>query len=98
MSEWVRVREGISRKPLARDEKRGVQMDILRIEPGLKDQPHWHDDWEWVYVLEGDLIDGKGVHNKGDFVLNEKDTRHQPTSKSGCTAVIVWCGSVRHKP
>lgn len=95
---WIKVRDGISRKPLARDERRNVQMDILKIEPGLNDPPHWHDDWEWVYILEGDLVDEKGIHRKGDFVINEKDTRHQPRSKEGCTALIVWSGSVRQKP
>lgn len=94
---FIKIREKVWRKPLARDEKRGVQMDILKIEPGLVDPPHWHDDWEWVYILEGSLEDEKGIHRKGDFVLNQKDTKHEPRSKEGCLAIIVWSGSVRHK-
>lgn len=98
MSEWTKIREGVYRKPMAKDPKRGVQMDLLKLEAGLKDPPHWHDDWEWVYILKGSMEDSKGVHRAGEFVLNEKDTKHEPSSKEGCTAVIVWCGSVRNKP
>jgi len=95
---WDKIRKGVKMKRLARDDERGIQMDIMKIEPGLSDPPHWHDDWEWVYILEGSLEDEKGIHRKGDFLLNEKDAKHQPQSKEGCTAIIVWCGSSRHKP
>ena len=95
MDEWLKVREGVWRKPLARDEASKIQMDILKIEPNFQDPAHWHDDWEWVYILEGSLEDEKGVHKPGDFLLNEKDARHKPTSKEGCKLICVWCGSVR---
>jgi anti-sigma factor ChrR (cupin superfamily) len=98
MSDFTELRKGIMRKHLASDPERKIQMDILKISPGLNDPPHWHDDWEWVYVLEGSLEDEKGVHNKGDFFINGKDARHQPRSEKGCTLLIVWCGSVRHTP
>lgn len=95
MSGFERLRNGILVKHLARDDTRNIQMDILKIAPGLDDPPHWHDDWEWVYILEGSLEDEKGIHKTGDFIVNEKDSRHQPKSREGCTALIVWCGSVR---
>ena len=98
MVEWEQLRDGIQRKALARDEPRNLQFDILKIEPGFADPPHWHDDWEWVYILEGSLEDEKGIHRKGDFLINQKDAKHQPTSKEGCTLICVWCGSVRHEP
>lgn len=96
MDDFIKLRKGIWRKPLARDDARNIQMDILKIDPGLNDAPHWHDDWEWVYILEGSLEDEKGVHKAGDFLLNGKDVKHQPTSKDGCKLLIVWCGTVRH--
>jgi anti-sigma factor ChrR (cupin superfamily) len=98
MSEWNPLRSGISRKPLARDEERNIQMDVLKIEPGFDDQPHWHDDWEWVYILEGSLEDEKGIHKAGDFLINEKDAKHEPKSKEVCKLICVWSGSVRHEP
>ncbi len=98
MSGFEPLRDGIQIKRLARDDARKIQFDMLKIAPGLNDPPHWHDDWEWVYILEGDLRDEKGVHTKGDFLINDKDAKHQPTSKEGCTLLIVWSGSVRHQP
>lgn len=98
MGGWEQLRKGILIKRLARDDVRNIQIDILRIEPGFKDSPHWHDDWEWVYILEGSLEDDKGVHKQGDFLINCKDAGHQPTSKGGCTLICIWCGSVRQKP
>jgi anti-sigma factor ChrR (cupin superfamily) len=98
MSEWLKVRKGVWRKPLAKDPRRKLQMDVLRIEPDFVDVPHWHDDFEWVYILKGSLEDEKGLHKKGDFIVNDKDAHHRPTSKEGCTALIVWCGSVRKGP
>lgn len=97
MTDFIKLRDGIERKPLARDEARNIQMDILKIEPGFDDSPHWHDDWEWVYVLEGSLVDEKGTHTAGDFLINEKDAKHQPKSPDGCKLICVWCGSVRHQ-
>jgi len=98
MDDWIKVRDKVWRKPFARDEKRGIQMDLMRIEPDFNDTPHWHSDWEWVYILEGSLVDDKGIHKKGDFLLNDKDARHQPKSKEGCKMIIVWSGGVRQKP
>jgi anti-sigma factor ChrR (cupin superfamily) len=98
MGGWRQLRKGIQIKRLVRDDARNIQMDILKIEPGFKDFPHWHNDWEWVYILEGDLEDEKGIHRPGDFIINQRDVRHQPTSKEGCTLICVWCGSVRQKP
>jgi len=92
---WNKLRSGIQIKSLAKDSSRNIQMDLLKIEPNFEDQGHFHDDWEWVYVLEGTLEDKKGVHKKGDFLINEKDSPHKPTSKDGCLLLIVWSGSVR---
>jgi anti-sigma factor ChrR (cupin superfamily) len=98
MSEWIKVRNGVSRKPLARDEARNLQMDIIKLEPGFDDMPHWHDDYEWVYVLEGTIEDEKGIHKAGDFLINDPVNVHKPKSKDGCKLICVWCGSVRDKP
>ena len=95
--EWRNVREGVSAKHLAKDPERGLQMDLMKIEPGFVDVTHYHNGFEWVYVLDGCLEDEKGKHVKGDFLLNEKDAEHRPFSKEGCLLLIVWCGSVRTK-
>lgn len=98
MSEWIEVRDGVLRKLLARDDSKNLQIDVIKLEPEFKDTPHWHNDWEWVYVLEGSFEDEKGVHKKGDFLINDKVNVHTPKSKEGCTLLCVWCGSIRDKP
>jgi len=94
---WIPVRPGISRKPLAKEAGRGIQADMMRIEPNLTDIPHTHDGFEWVYILEGGFTDQKGGHVKGDFLINTTEGIHQLRSgKEGCLLIIVWTGSVTH--
>ena len=70
-------------------------MDLIRLEPDFVDRPHRHDGFEWVYVLDGGFSDDKGVHRKGDFVVNSTEGVHQPrTGPEGCLLLIVWTGSV----
>jgi anti-sigma factor ChrR (cupin superfamily) len=94
---WEPLRPGIERKPLAKMPEKGMQADLIRIEPNLTDIPHKHDGFEWVYILEGGFKDQKGTHKKGDFIINTTEGIHQLTSgKEGCTLFIVWTGSVTH--
>ena len=95
MPEWEKLREGITKKSLARDPKSGLQVDLLRLEPGFVDKPHFHGNFEWVYILEGSMEDERGVHVKGDFLVNGKGGPHRPSSKEGCLLLIVWSGKVR---
>ena len=81
-------------KRLAKDSEKGIQMDLLKLAPNFSDVGHFHESWEWVYILEGSMEDHKGKHVKGDFLLNDTETLHQPSSKEGCLLLIVWCGSV----
>jgi len=97
-SDWIKIREGVFRKSLSKDPARNLQMDLIRISSDFVDVTHYHNDFEWVYVLDGSLEDEKGKHVKGDFLINKKDTEHKPSSKEGCLLLIVWCGSVRDKP
>ena len=93
--EWIPIREGVFRKSLAEDSGRGIQMDLIRLDPNFVDQGHLHDDFEWVYVLEGGFTDDAGVHKAGDFVLNTTEGVHKPsTGDDGCLLLIVWTGSV----
>ena len=92
---WVLVRDGVWRKPLAVSREKGVQMDLVRLEPDFLDKPHVHNGFEWVFVLDGWFEDSRGVHRKGDFVVNTTEGVHQPkTGKEGCLLLIVWTGSV----
>jgi len=68
---------------------------LIKISPNWKDVKHYHNGFEWVYVLDGSIEDEKGKHVKGDFFVNEKDAEHKPVSKDGCLLLIVWRGSIR---
>jgi len=96
MSEgWLELREGIKRKPLAADRERGIQFDLIKIRPNFDDNPHVHDGFEWVYILEGGFTDDAGEHKAGDFLKNSTEGVHQvKTGPEGCTLLIVWTGSV----
>ena len=96
--EWEELREGILIKRLAKDPERNLQADLIKLQPNFNDVPHYHNDFEWVYVLEGSFEDEKGRHVKGDFLINDKEVMHKPSSKEGCLLLIVWCGSVRKEP
>ena len=97
MSEFEKLRDKIWLKRLARDEARGIQMDIIKIEPGLDDPPHWHDDWEWVYILEGEieLLYGTEIYllRKGDYAYFDSHTPHNARSvgdKKAETLVVIF--------
>jgi anti-sigma factor ChrR (cupin superfamily) len=93
---WTKLRPGVDRKPLSKDTTRKIQFDMLRIKPNLTDKPHIHNDFEWVYVLEGSFNDQTGFHKKGDFIINTTEGIHQiTTTDEGCLLLIVWTGSVR---
>ncbi|MFC2162681.1 cupin domain-containing protein [Candidatus Altiarchaeota archaeon] len=93
---WVQLRQGIWRKPLARDEEKGVQADYIRVEPDFSDHPHFHQGLEWVYIIEGGFTDQAGRHVAGDFLINSMDGEHQvSTGPDGCLLLIFWTGSVK---
>lgn len=91
----MKLREGIERKSLAVDAGRGIQADLIRIAPNFTDPPHLHDDFEWVYILEGGFTDQKGEHVAGDFLVNDtEEAHHVKTGEDGCLLLIFWTGSV----
>ncbi len=96
--EWNKIRKGVYVKHLAKDPNRNIQMDLVKISQNFVDVVHYHNSTQWTYILEGSLEDETGKHVKGDFIIEEKDSKHQPCSKEGCLMLIVWCGSVRTKP
>jgi anti-sigma factor ChrR (cupin superfamily) len=88
--DWLFLRKGIWRKPLASDPLKGIQMDLIRIESNFKDRQHIHDGFEWVYILEGGFRDQGGFHGKGEFVVNTTEGVHQvSTGEEGCLLLIV---------
>ncbi|MFH1403734.1 MAG: cupin domain-containing protein [Candidatus Altiarchaeota archaeon] len=93
--DWVMLREGVWRRPLAVNSEKGIQADLIRIDSDFTDMPHVHDGFEWVYVLDGGFTDQAGEHGAGDFIVNSTEGVHQvSTGPGGCLLFIVWTGSV----
>lgn len=94
---WQLVREGTFTKSLAKDEKRNIQVDLMRLDPNKTFKEHFHDDFEWVYILKGGFTDHRGIFKAGDFILNEKDSSHSTkTGPDGCELLCFWCGKVSY--
>ncbi len=93
--EWKPLRDKVMTKPLARDEGRGFQINMIRLEPNTSYEEHKHPDVEWVYVLKGSMTDERGTFGQGEFVVNEKGSRHTvSTGPDGCELLVCWCGKV----
>jgi anti-sigma factor ChrR (cupin superfamily) len=93
---WKKLRENVYHKPLARDEEKNLQIDIIKLEPNIQYKEHLHPDIEWVYILKGSMSDENGNYNSGDFIINQKNSKHTVTAgENGCEILCFWCGEVK---
>jgi anti-sigma factor ChrR (cupin superfamily) len=78
----------------------GVQMLVLRLEPGevrvlLRFAPgkgyskHRHPSGEEVFVLEGTYSDMGVDYEAGSYIYYPPNSEHAPTSKNGCTIMVM---------
>jgi anti-sigma factor ChrR (cupin superfamily) len=92
---WSSLRDGTAHKLLAKNSKIGFQVDIIKLDADKTFNEHIHDDVEWVYILKGSFTDHRGTFKEGDFVINEKGSRHSTvTGPNGCELLCFWSGSV----
>ena len=68
----------------------GARAAVLRYAPGAEVPEHLHEGNEYIYVLEGEQQDERGVYTAGSFVVNETGVTHRVTSPAGCLVLIVW--------
>lgn len=68
----------------------GARAAVLRYAPGAEVPPHRHEGYEYIYVLEGEQGDERGIYRAGSFVVNEPGTVHRVVSPTGCVVLIVW--------
>lgn len=90
--DWEEWKPGVYAKSLAKDKEISRQLDIIKIEPGVKLSAHKHPEYEWVYVLEGILEDENGKYPQGTFLINEKGSIHASFSTEGCQVLVYWTG------
>jgi len=74
--------------------KTGFGFHIYRMAPGTSSQPHTHLGNEEFFLIEGDLTDHDGYEYKpGDLVCLASGTKHNSSTKTGCTLVVLLPGA-----
>ncbi|WP_206019593.1 cupin domain-containing protein [Pseudomaricurvus alkylphenolicus] len=82
-------REGVWRKPLAREEQeRGHATSVVRYDPGASFHSHNHPGGEEILVLEGTFSDETGDFGKGTYFRNPAGFVHAPFSREGCLILV----------
>jgi quercetin dioxygenase-like cupin family protein len=68
----------------------GLEMQIVRLEPGTQLPLHTHECPEFIYVLEGELILGGRRLSQGWASVASAGSVHADVhSENGCTFVLV---------
>ncbi|MER5311281.1 cupin domain-containing protein [Streptomyces sp. NPDC002773] len=95
--DWVAWREpgrvGVEHHVLwAPDSTKGEESAglLLRFPPGAHGDYHEHLGFELMLVLDGTLDHSDGAsYVKGDLVVEAPGTRHQMSSRTGCTVLAI---------
>ena len=68
----------------------GLEMQIVRLEPGTRLPLHTHERPEFIYVLEGELILGGQHLGRGWASVASAGSVHSDVhSETGCVFVLV---------
>ncbi len=84
---------GVTIKILAEDFTTKLRTELVRIKAGTVLPTHRHTNFEWVYVLDGELQDEFGRYKKGAFKINSKNSVHTSRSPLGCTLLVIRAGT-----
>jgi anti-sigma factor ChrR (cupin superfamily) len=88
--DWELVAPGVRARQLYVDRERESITMMVRMEPGSSYAPHRHAGPEQCYVLEGDLFDGAGIFQAGDFQCAAEGSIHGiQSTRNGCLLLIV---------
>lgn len=91
--EWIpSPMPGVDRKPLDRVGGEVARAtSIVRYAPGSEFSPHVHTGGEEFIVLEGVFQDEHGDFPTGSYIRNPPQSKHQPSSKTGCVIFVkLW--------
>jgi putative transcriptional regulator len=89
---WKRNLAGMLVKPIP-----GVAAQLLKLEAGRGVPHHGHQGLELTLVLSGAFGDGHGTYHRGDLVIHDEDSEHQPhaVSTSDCICLIAQTAPIR---
>jgi anti-sigma factor ChrR (cupin superfamily) len=91
--EWIESpMPGVHRKPLDRVGAEVARATtIVRYAPGSEFSPHVHTGGEEFIVLEGVFQDEHGSFPAGSYIRNPPQSKHQPSSDTGCIMLVkLW--------
>lgn len=95
---YIRTR-GIKWKEIQKDvfekecvvSKKGLNISILKINPGKYIPLHPHAQTRYNYILKGHMSDEKQKYQKGDIVINRKGSKHfLKAGPKGCEFLLSW--------
>ncbi len=82
--------EGFWVKRLYEDDERGERTWLMRIDPGAYSSPHSHEDFEQVYVMEGDFHDEDRLVKAGEFCARSPGAVHSAGSDNGALMLVIY--------
>ncbi|MBW2970617.1 cupin domain-containing protein [Candidatus Woesearchaeota archaeon] len=53
-----------------------MQIVKITVEPNAQGLEHTHTADEWVYILDGSMLDSTGEYKAGFLLFNSKGSRH----------------------
>lgn len=80
---------GVAYQLLRRHPAGGGSTLLLRFAPGADYPAHRHPAGEEYFVLDGSLDDGGRTHRAGDYIYYPPGSVHRPSSREGCTVLVV---------
>ncbi len=79
-------------KQLFRDEKTGETTSLMKMDAGAFAPSHSHDQFEEIYVIEGDFYDAEHSYGPGDYIARAIGAAHEAGSRKGGIVLLIYRG------
>jgi putative transcriptional regulator len=91
---WRRNLAGMLTMPVP-----GCDVELLKLEAGRRVPEHGHKGLEITLVLSGALDDGDQLYRRGQMLVHDEDSEHQPGAAPGsdCICLIAQTAPIRLK-
>jgi putative transcriptional regulator len=94
---WRPIGPGVRLMPLAKRDRTGTRLDLIRVSPGVALPQHDHTGDETACILQGGYRDALGEYRAGDIAEGEPGLDHAPVALDGeeCICIIATTGRLR---